>query len=61
VTEGKSGLSGLNNEFGSTANQLYSEIVKLFVQKSEAYAGKTDEAVKEEIIAFNIILLESVR
>ena len=28
-----------------------SEIVKLFVQKSEAYAGKTDEAVKEEIIA----------
>ena len=30
-----------------------SEIVKLFVQKSEAYADKPDEAVKEEIIAFS--------
>ena len=30
-----------------------SEIVKLFVQKSEAYTDKPDEAVKEEIIAFS--------
>jgi acyl-CoA synthetase (AMP-forming)/AMP-acid ligase II len=29
-----------------------SEIVKLFVQKSKAYAGKPDEEVKEEITAF---------
>ena len=29
-----------------------SEIVKLIVQKSEAYAGKPDEEVKEEITAF---------
>lgn len=30
-----------------------SEIVKRFVQKSEAYADKPDEEVKEEIIAFS--------
>jgi acyl-CoA synthetase (AMP-forming)/AMP-acid ligase II len=29
-----------------------SEIVKLIVQKSEAYAGKPDEEVKEDITSF---------
>ena len=29
-----------------------SEIVKLFVQKSDAYKGKPDEAVEAELIAF---------